>query len=151
MTVRTQTLQLLLIAALALSASSACQSKKESGLPPATGQGAPARAPIPSLAELAKAAPVVAQAIALRAGTGSLRQLHEASLGPKQTGVLSAITVDEGDRVKKGQLLFRQDSAQAQLNMEQARAAVAAAKLQLSQAQLDFDRTNTLRERGSIP
>jgi RND family efflux transporter MFP subunit len=139
------------LALLALLASSGCAKKDLPTLPPATGEGAPAKAPIPSLTELAKKAPVVEASIALRAGTGSLQPLHEASLGPKQTGVLSSIAVEEGDRVKKGQLLFRQDNAQAQLNMEQARAAVSAVKLQLAQAQLDLDRTKTLRERGSIP
>jgi len=129
----------------------ACADKSLPELPPATGEGAPPQAAIPSLTELAKNAPVVQDSVALRAGTGSLRPIHEAALGPKQTGVLSLIAVEEGDRVKKGQLLFRQDSAQAQLNMEQARAAVSAAKLQLAQAQLDLDRTKTLRERGSVP
>lgn len=156
MNTRTTKLALPVSAALALLlalplVSTACQKKEGSALPPATGKGAPARAPIPSLTELAKNAPVVQQSVALRAGTGSLRPIREASLGPKQTGLLSAIMVEEGDRVKKGQLLFRQDSAQAQLNIEQARAAQGAAKVQLAQAQLDFDRTKTLRERGSIP
>jgi RND family efflux transporter MFP subunit len=121
-------------------------------LPPATGEGAPAAIPIPTLADIAKSAPVNEEsALATRAGTGSLRPLHQASLGPKQTGVLSAILVDEGDKVKQGQVVFRQDAAQASLNLEQARAAVASAKIQLAQAQLDLDRTKALRERGSVP
>lgn len=140
--------RLLALSALAFAG---CQQQAAPALPPAKGEGAPARAPIPSLAELAKGSKVEQAPLPMRAGTGSLRPIREASLGPKQTGVLSAILVEEGDRVKKGQLLFRQDSAQAQLNIEQARAAVAAAKVQLAQAQLDLDRTRTLRERGSIP
>lgn len=151
MNVRPTPLIPLVAASFVLTALGACQKQEQPALPPATGQGAPAPTPIPSLAELAKNAPVVQDSVALRAGTGSLRPIREAALGPKQTGVLSVIAVEEGDRVKKGQLLFRQDSAQAQLNMEQARAAVSAAKLQLAQAALDLDRTKTLRERGSIP
>jgi RND family efflux transporter MFP subunit len=153
MNARTTPLDLLVTAAALLLASlvlPACDEKSASALPPATGEGAPARAPIPSLADLEKTTPAPKQAVAQRAGTGSLRAIREASLGPKQTGVLSAIMVEEGDRVKKGQLLFRQDNAQAQLNIEQARAAVASAKVQLAQAQLDHDRIKTLRERGSI-
>jgi RND family efflux transporter MFP subunit len=142
---------LMSLALIALIALIACQQQEAPALPPATGKGAPARAPIPSLADLAKSAPVAPPSVTMRAGTGSLRPIREASLGPKQTGVLSAIMVEEGDRVKKGQLLFRQDSAQAQLSIESARAAVSAAKLQLAQAQLDHDRTKTLRERGSVP
>lgn len=129
----------------------ACQKQDGTKLPPPKGEGAPALAPVPTLKELSKDLAPVASDSSARAGTGSLRPIREAALGPKQTGVLSAILVDEGDRVKKGQVLFRQDAAQAQLNVDQARAAVAQTKVQLAQAQLDLDRTQALRERGSIP
>jgi RND family efflux transporter MFP subunit len=129
----------------------ACQKDQGPKLPPPKGEGSPPLKPVPTLTELARDVAPIPTAAATRAGTGSLRPIREAALGPKQTGVLSAITVEEGDRVKKGQLLFRQDAGQAQLNIEQARAAVAGSKVQLAQAQLDLDRTRALRERGSIP
>jgi RND family efflux transporter MFP subunit len=83
-------------------------------------------------------------------GTGTLHARDEAELGPKASGVLTAITVDEGDRVKKGQLLFRLDSQQAGLSIKQSEAALGAANVSLSAARLDEGRTRQLLERGSV-
>jgi RND family efflux transporter MFP subunit len=128
-----------------------CQQSKQNSLPPASGDKAPPAPKIPALTDLARQAPgEPAQGGADRAGTGSLRPVHEAQLGPKETGVITAIAVDEGDRVKKGQLLFKLDAEQAQLAVAQARAAQSAAQVQLDAAKLDFDRTQALRARGSI-
>ena len=46
-------------------------------------------------------------------------------------------------------MLFRIDAAQAELAVEQAKAALSSAEVQKSAAQLEFDRTKALRERGS--
>jgi RND family efflux transporter MFP subunit len=129
---------------------SGCQQKKQNSLPPPTGEKAPPPQ-IPQLRELAVPAQGEAARGQDRAGTGSLHALHKADLGPKQTGVLTAIAVEEGDRVKRGQLLFKLDADQAQLAIAQAKAAHSAAHVQLDSAKLDFDRTKALRERGSIP
>jgi RND family efflux transporter MFP subunit len=128
-----------------------CQKKDLPKLPPATGEGAPALTKVPTLKEMEKDAPSLTKAAGTRAGTGSLQALHYAALGPKMTGVLASISVAEGDRVKKGQVLFRIDGAQAALGVEQAKAALATAKVAQASAQLDYDRTKTLRERGSVP
>jgi RND family efflux transporter MFP subunit len=80
-----------------------------------------------------------------------LRPRLNASLGPKETGLLTSIAVDEGDPVKKGMVLFRQDSVQAALAVDQAKAAVATVQVQVDSAKLDYDRTKALRERGSVP
>lgn len=130
---------------------SGCQQKKQNSLPPPTGEKAPPPPQIPQLRELAVPAQGEAANGQDRAGTGSLHALHKADLGPKQTGVLTAIAVEEGDRVKRGQLLFKLDADQAQLAVAQAKAAHSAAHVQLDSAKLDFDRTKALRERGSIP
>jgi RND family efflux transporter MFP subunit len=135
-----------------LTSTSACEKKELPELPPATGEGAPPKTKVPTLKELGDArASEQPKSTGTRAGTGSLQALHYAALGPKQTGVISAIAVEEGDRVKKGQVLFRIDAAQSQLGVEQAKAALATAKVQQSSAQLDYDRTKALRERGSVP
>jgi len=128
-----------------------CAEKELPKLPPAAGEGAPPQTKVPTLKELEKDAPALAKAVGTRAGTGSLQALHYAALGPKVTGVLSSIAVDEGERVKKGQVLFRIDAAQAELAVEQAKAALATAKIQQSSAQLDYERTKALHERGSVP
>jgi RND family efflux transporter MFP subunit len=129
----------------------ACQNKQGPALPAATGEKAPPAPAIPSLAELERAEPDAPLAQGAPTGTGTLRPRNVAALGPKETGLLTAIHVEEGDAVKKGTVLFRLDSAQAVLAVEQARAAVATVQVQLDAAQLDYDRTKALRERGSVP
>jgi len=136
---------------LALGPVGGCAKKELPKLPPAVGEGAPPVTKVPTLEELEKQGPAVVKAAGTRAGTGSLQALHYAALGPKVTGNLAAIMVDEGDRVKKGQVLFRIDASQAEIGVEQAKAALAAVKVQLASAQLELDRTTKLRERGSVP
>jgi RND family efflux transporter MFP subunit len=66
------------------------------------------------------------------------------------SGILSQIAVEEGDRVKKGQLLFRLEGAQGSLAVEQARAAVATAEVGYEATKLDFARATELMQKGSI-
>lgn len=141
----------LAVFAVILLALSGCAKKELPKLPPAAGEGAPAATKIPTLKELDKSGPSVEKTIGTRAGTGSLQAVNYAALGPKETGVLATITVDEGHRVKKGQVLFRTDPVQAELAVDQAKAGLATLKVQQAQAQLDYDRTKSLRERGSVP
>jgi RND family efflux transporter MFP subunit len=146
---RTRVLTACLLGAAALAG---CQAQKQNSLPPPTGENAPPPPKIPALSELGKQPQgQPARGGAERAGTGSLQPVDKAELGPKETGVLTAIAVEEGDRVKKGQLLFRLDAAQAQLAVAQAKAAQSAARVQLDSARLDFERTQALRARGSVP
>lgn len=142
---------MLAVFAVILLTLSGCAKKELPKLPPAAGEGAPAATKIPTLKELDKSGPSVEKAIGTRAGTGSLQAVNYAALGPKETGVLATITVDEGDRVKKGQVVFRTDPVQAELAVDQAKAGLATLKVQQAQAQLDYDRTKALRERGSVP
>lgn len=135
----------------ALAWTSACENKDLAQLPPASGEGSPEAVKIPTLAELGKLAPTTQREVGTRAGTGSLQALHYAALGPKETGILTSIAVEEGDRVKKGQVLFKLDGVQFELMVDQAKAAVATAKVQQAAAQLDFDRTKALHARGSVP
>jgi RND family efflux transporter MFP subunit len=128
----------------------ACDNKQGPTLPPAKGEGAPPGPAIPTLTALAAESKVGMAAVVDRLGTGSLDALHKAELGPKESGVITSITVDEGDRVKKGQLLFKLDSAQSLLAVEQAKTAVTSARVQYDAAKLDLDRTTALRARNSI-
>jgi RND family efflux transporter MFP subunit len=128
----------------------ACEQKQGPKLPPAVGQGAPPAPEIPTLDSLAAQTRSAAPAAVDRLGTGSLQPLRKAELGPKESGVITAIAVEEGDRVKKGQLLFKLDSAQSLLAVEQAKTMVASAQVQLAAATLDKDRTSALRARNTI-
>jgi RND family efflux transporter MFP subunit len=142
-------LPLFLVLVLALAA---CQSKQGPALPAKADKDAPPPAAIPTLRELSKGTPAVTSGTsAPSAGTGTVRPRHSAALGPKETGRITSIHVDEGDVVKKGAVLFRLDSVQAGLSVDQARAAVATVQVQVDAAKLDHDRTKALRERGSVP
>jgi RND family efflux transporter MFP subunit len=99
--------------------------------------------------DVASAAPAGSAASAA-AWTGTLYARHEAALGPKASGVLSQITVDEGDKVKKGQLMFRLDGATAFIGVSQAKAAIATARVALDAAKLDLTRATDLSAKGSI-
>jgi RND family efflux transporter MFP subunit len=83
-------------------------------------------------------------------GTGTLKAVAEAELGPKVTGVITGIYVKEGDIVKKGQTLFRLDASQAALAAQQASVGVQAAEVARGAAELDFQRTKELFDRGSV-
>jgi RND family efflux transporter MFP subunit len=140
------------LSALLLLAAFGCQEKQGPSLPAATGAGAPPAPAIPTLAQVADklAGPEVAS-VTSQSGIGSLRPRFEAALGPKETGAIIAIAVDEGDKIKKGQVLFRIDAAQAELAVEQAKAGLSSADVQLAASELEFGRTKALRERGSVP
>jgi RND family efflux transporter MFP subunit len=146
-----RTTRLYLIACLSLAAA-ACGQKEGPALPPASGPSAPPAPAIPTPEQVAGKLQGGEVATATsQSGIGSLRPRFEAALGPKETGAIIAIAVDEGDRVKKGQVLFRIDAAQAELAVEQAKAGLSAAEVALAAAEVDFGRTKALRERGSVP
>ena len=63
---------------------------------------------------------------------------------------LAKVYVEEGDPVKKGQVLFALDGSGAALAVQQAEAALSAAKVGLARAQLDYDRTKQLFDRGVV-
>ena len=128
----------------------ACQKHEGTALPPPTGSGAPPAPAIPKLAELSSAASEAATAASAAAWTGTLYARHEAELGPKMGGILSQVAVEEGDRVKKGQLLFRLESAQAALAVDQAKAGLSTAQVGYDAAKLEFTRATELVGKGSI-
>jgi RND family efflux transporter MFP subunit len=66
------------------------------------------------------------------------------------SGVLAAVLVDEGDKVRKGQPLFRLEANTAALGARQAQAALDQTKVGLSQAELDYHRTKSLFEQGAV-
>ena len=127
-----------------------CRSDAGAALPPPTGSGAPPLPVIPKLADVASAAPTASSAAPSAAWTGTLYARHEAELGPKMSGVLSQVTVDEGDKVKKGQLMFRLDAASAYLGVSQAKAAIATATVARDAAKLEYVRATELSMKGSI-
>jgi RND family efflux transporter MFP subunit len=133
---------------LSLGACKRTESKPELASPSAL----PAPA-IPSVSSLRTEEPDAGAGVAAGAalsGTGTLYPREEAQLGPKMSGVLSAVMVEEGDRVKKGQTLFKLDSSSADLSVRQAKTQLESAEVGLRAAELDYKRTKELHDRGSI-
>ncbi len=125
----------------------ACKkSEATAQLPPAEGAGA---APLPSVPVLTETAASRSDRNAWRA-TGATHAIRQAELGPKASGILAQVLVEEGMRVKKGQVLFRIENTNAILNVRQAEAALAQARVGLSQAELEHNRTQPLFEQGAI-
>jgi len=138
----------ILIGALLLAATGCKTANGKEQLPPPNSSGAPA---VPAVAdpEGPEGDAGSAHADALT-GTGTLFPRAEAQLGPKASGVLSAVSVEEGDKVKKGQMLFRLEAGQAALSVKQAKTMLSAAEVGLRSAETDYKRTKELFDRGSV-
>jgi RND family efflux transporter MFP subunit len=96
-------------------------------------------------------------AAAVLQATGYITARRRATVSTQITGTLTQVLIEEGDRVKKGQVLARlEDSALraslavAQANVQAAQAQVAQSEAQLAQAQADARRQETLASRGMI-
>jgi RND family efflux transporter MFP subunit len=116
-------------------------------LPAATSSALP-KVDVPRLETMTDAGRELAQG-GLRS-TGTLHPKQKAELGPKTTGVISKLSVEEGDTVKKGQLLFALDSQNAALAVQQAQASLQSAEINLAAAARDHERTKQLFSSGSI-
>lgn len=68
------------------------------------------------------------------AASGQVRGVRESRLAPQVQGVLQALRVDEGDRVRQGQVLAVLDRRLLQAQVEQAERAVATAEARVEQA-----------------
>lgn len=146
---RSNTVKSLTHLALALLLPTAACSKgeAEAKLPPARGPGA---APMPALPSIE--ADPGAGAISATEGetTGTTVAHQEAQLGPVGSGVIAAVAVEEGARVKKGQLLFSLDPRDSELRLQAAKAAHAAAEVNLRATKVEFDRTKQLLDQNAI-
>jgi RND family efflux transporter MFP subunit len=136
------------VMALALMALAACARGRAQQLPPAQGEGAP---PLPALPNLAakNGEPTAVTATEGRT-TGTTFPRAEAQLGPNTSGLIAKINVAEGDRVRKGMVLFRLDDRDAALRVEQARAAREAARVNLRAAQTEYDRTKPMFDEKAV-
>ncbi|HEY0136109.1 MAG TPA: efflux RND transporter periplasmic adaptor subunit, partial [Nannocystis sp.] len=148
-----------LLLAASLLTGVACDSgeEKKPGLPPAKdGASVPAIPGPPPKSEVGPAgagasasastgvAPVTARYVA------TALPKHSAELGPRMSGTLTAVLVEEGDHVKKGQQLFRLDSRNSRLGVEQAEAGLQGAAIARDNAQRELERQRVLAEKGTI-
>lgn len=78
-------------------------------------------------------------------------EVTEINLGFKSAGRIAALSVEEGQKVKKGDRLAALDSAELESMVAQNRATVGLAEAELEKAKKDHDRYSTLVQSGAIP
>jgi RND family efflux transporter MFP subunit len=117
-------------------------------MPPARGAGAPARPALPDTKppDQSKAA----EAAGAERTTGTTEPIDRAEVAPSMSAIIASIAVEEGDTVKKGQLLFRLRGSDASLRVDQARSAEKSAAVNLSAAKVEYDRMQRLLEKKAI-
>jgi len=71
--------------------------------------------------------------------SGSLTYESQVTLAPEVTGRVKEILVEEGDQVKRDQLLMRLDPKAPQAAIEQSQAMVRQARLSIERRQVDYD------------
>ncbi len=82
--------------------------------------------------------------------TGIVEASKKANIVPKISGKIKRIYVEEGERVKKGQLLVELDSEQAQIQLQQAKGALLAAQANFRNAKKNFLRAKRLLSEHAI-
>jgi HlyD family secretion protein len=88
-------------------------------------------AAIPDVAALT--VPVESQALTVRiTANGKVQPVQTVNISPKATGILRELLVEQGDRVRKGQIIARMESEDVSARMMQARAQVAEAQARLA-------------------
>ena len=79
-----------------------------------------------------------------------LRGKTDIAIRPQVTGFITKVHVDEGQHVRKGQVLFTLDQVQFQAAVEQAQAAVNAARTAVTSAQITADNKKHLLDKNII-
>lgn len=128
-----------------------CGTRSEGGesLPPARGEGAPSRPDLPVLTTQSMA-PGDPRTATAGETTGTTYAIESSQIGPNASGVIARIFVEEGDAVAKNEVLFRLDPRDASLRLQQARAALKTAEVQLASARLEWERAQRLLEKNAI-
>lgn len=81
--------------------------------------------------------------------TGRLAPLGTVDVRPKVSGYLTEVKFEDGDMVKKGQVLFVIDPRPYQADQDRAQGEYDQADASLKLATADYDRAKQLRERGA--
>ncbi len=87
--------------------------------------------------------PVRGDVVAVFSGTAPIEAFAEADVIAKVAGEVREVLVEEGDDVKKGQILARLDGDRLRLELNESQA-------RLRKLQRDFERNRNLQERGLI-
>jgi RND family efflux transporter MFP subunit len=136
-----------MLALLMLLPTAACK-REQAELPPAKGEEAPAMPELPKLDKSNDEATTVTTSEGRTTGTTFPKS--EAQLGPSASGLLDKIYVKEGDLVKRGQVVFRQDTRDAALRVDQAKVQLESAKVNLRASETDYQRTKSMFEQKAM-
>lgn len=82
--------------------------------------------------------------------SGELEAVRRVNVSPKRQGVLNALLVDEGDVVRKGQVLARMDPGDLRDRLDELMALERQAQADYDARQADFRRREILFKRGAI-
>ena len=137
----------LLLATICVVLAPACKRAEGPKLLPASGAGA---APLPALPAIAGSDEGTAVAPSEGRTTGTTYPRAEAQIGPNGGGVIAKILVKEGDRVRRGAVLFRQDPRDAALRVSQAKAALESAKVNLRATETEHQRTKAMFDQKAV-
>ncbi len=131
-----------LFALILLAAACGKESDGTSALPPPTGPNARPLPQLPAIArgEAADNAPVTS----VHKAIGTLLPHAEVAVVAQARGVITALTVDVGARVTRGEVVFRIDDRAAALRLAQAQTQLAMAQQQLASTEVEHRRTKAL-------
>lgn len=82
--------------------------------------------------------------------SATLKGTADVTIKPQVSGQLMEVCITEGQQVQKGQVLFRIDSRDAQLELESAEANLLAAQAQESSALLEYESNKNLYEKKIV-
>ena len=82
--------------------------------------------------------------------SATLKGTSDVTIKPQVSGQLMEICITEGQQVKKGDVLFRIDSRNAQLDLEYAEANLLAAQAAESSAKLEYESNKNLYEKSIV-
>lgn len=105
----------------------------------------------------ADAIPVVVEAVEMGGAskevelTGTVTAERRSSLSARTAGLIASVNVEEGSRVKKGDVVLELDSALEQLAAERAKESVNEARTQLAESRRLYEEGRKLAETGGLP
>lgn len=82
--------------------------------------------------------------------SASLKGTSDVTIKPQVSGQLMEVCITEGQQVKKGDVLFRIDSRNAELELESAMANLLACQAQESSAKLEYESNKNLYEKNIV-
>ncbi len=123
-------------AVITLSALASCGGKQQ-----------PQQAPAPEIATITVA---TGNSELNRTYPATIKGKADIDIRPQVTGFITKVHVDEGQKVRKGQLLFTLDQVQYQAAVDQAQAAVKVAETAVATAQLTTNNKKSLFEKNII-